>query len=146
MIVSKVGWISIQNCFNTKTRQKITFCLQTSNFSDKNVSQNVTSSVAKASTATGIKTGDRQLATRHLDHDNRRRRRRWRTWQRRRGINFAIFYVKLLSAQFPKAQKDTDNFTIFLRFWDLNFTNILWAAFFVQKCLAQLFSNYCFAL
>jgi len=30
-----------------------------------------------------------------------------------------MFYDKLLRAMIPKAQKDTDDLNVFLRFWDL---------------------------
>jgi len=31
-----------------------------------------------------------------------------------------MFYKQLTRAQIPKAQKDTDDLTVFLRFWDLH--------------------------
>ncbi len=31
----------------------------------------------------------------------------------------SMFYKQLLGAQIPKAQKDTDDLTVFLCFWDL---------------------------
>jgi len=31
------------------------------------------------------------------------------------------YYEQLLPTQIPKAQKDTDDLTVFLRFWDLGF-------------------------
>ncbi len=34
-------------------------------------------------------------------------------------VNFINIYMQLLCVQIPKAQKDTDNLTEFLRFWDL---------------------------
>jgi len=35
------------------------------------------------------------------------------------GFNSSTFYTQLLCAQVPNAQKDTDNLTEFLFFWDL---------------------------
>ncbi len=32
----------------------------------------------------------------------------------------SMFYMLLLYAQIPKGQKDTDDLTVFLRFWDLH--------------------------
>jgi len=35
------------------------------------------------------------------------------------GLVSPMFYKQRLHAQIPKAQKDSDDLTVFLRFWDL---------------------------
>jgi len=35
------------------------------------------------------------------------------------GVNFTNFYEQLLLTGIPKAQKDSDDLTVFLRSWDL---------------------------